>query len=381
MIDMTKCEHLFWLADKLFAAGIFAPEVTSVERAFAVILAGDELGFAPVTSARLFAFVKNKLSLTADAQIGLCTRQRDVCEYFRVVESSATRAVYETRRAGSPEPTRLEYTIEQARTAGLVKGSTWTGHPAAMLRARCGAALARAVYPDLVGGMYDPDEADEIRRSDAPAQLPAEVPQRQTNAAKIDPHAAALDTYRARLAAAKSPDALVATVLELMPSVRSFRDAASAVAGERATELDVDLPALLADAEKISTDPAHWSVVARVLVPLASATTPAEVKALATANAEAVMKLPEALRKRLSDTLKVRGSALKAAAESAQPAANDSPAALLEDEIRRASTIPDLDAVAEKIEAAVKAKSITADQARALNGLYESAAQAMERAA
>src|SRR5690606_1638755 len=32
-------------------------------------------------------------------------------------------------------------------------------HPAAMLRARASAALARAVYPDVAMGIYDPDEA------------------------------------------------------------------------------------------------------------------------------------------------------------------------------------------------------------------------------
>jgi hypothetical protein len=37
-----------------------------------------------------------------------------------------------------------------------------------MLRARCGAAIARAVYPDLVAGIYDPDEVAEIVRHDSP---------------------------------------------------------------------------------------------------------------------------------------------------------------------------------------------------------------------
>jgi hypothetical protein len=31
-----------------------------------------------------------------------------------------------------------------------------------MLRARCGAAIARAVYPDLVAGIYDPDEVASV---------------------------------------------------------------------------------------------------------------------------------------------------------------------------------------------------------------------------
>ena len=48
-----------------------------------------------------------------------------------------------------------------------------------MLRARCGAAIARAVYPDLVAGIYDPDEVAEITRHDptpAPRALPEASP-------------------------------------------------------------------------------------------------------------------------------------------------------------------------------------------------------------
>lgn len=376
-IDHSKHEHLYWLAEKLFEAGIFAQEVTSVARGFAVLLAGDEMGFAPMVAARSFCFVKNKLQLNADAQVAVVVRHADICTYFRLVESTTTRAVYTTLRAGHPEPVMLEYTIEQARTAGLANGGTWKAHPASMLRARCSGALAKAVYPDLVAGLVDPDEAEEIRRVDgiAPAQTVAEAPARQ--AEKTTPVVAGLAAYRERIAAAKSPDALVATVLELMPSVRAFRDAASAAAGARADELNVDLPKLIAEAEAMSTEPAHWSVVAKVLVPLVDMKTTAELKALATAHAEAVMKLPEALRKRLSDTLNARRRALKAAAEVPAPPPMDT-AALLEDEIRRASTLPEIDAVHDKITASVTASSITPDQAKALVDQYNRAANALE---
>src|SRR5690606_17440997 len=43
--------------------------------------------------------------------------------------------------------------------AGLTGRQNWKAHPAAMLRARASAALARAVYPDVAMGIYDPDEA------------------------------------------------------------------------------------------------------------------------------------------------------------------------------------------------------------------------------
>jgi hypothetical protein len=56
-----------------------------------------------------------------------------------------------------------------------------------MLRARCGAAIARAVYPDLVAGIYDPDEVAEIVRAE-PVRV--EVP---------DVSLAALESWRETL--------------------------------------------------------------------------------------------------------------------------------------------------------------------------------------
>lgn len=377
-IDHSKHEHLYWLAEKLFSAKIFAKEVDSIDRGFAVLLAGDEMGFAPMVSARSLSFVKNKLTLNAEAQVAVCVRHSAVCLYFRLVESTAEQAVYETMRAGHPEKVLLSYTLEQARKANLLGNGTWGSHPAAMLRARCSSALAKAVYPDLVAGLVDPDEADEIRRVDR--LPPAEAPTRQANTAKPDPVASGLDAYRERLAAAKSPDTLVATVLELMPVVGAFRAAASDAAGARAEALNADLPRLIAEAETFSKDPAHWSVVARALAELDAATAPGEVVDVAKRHGAATVKLPEALRARLSAVAKARRAALVPAAQSGG-AANDSPAALLEDEIRRAATIPDLDATAERIEKAVVAKTITPDEAKKLVAQYDAAVAGMEKAA
>jgi hypothetical protein len=189
MIDTTTIEMLSGLAERLHKAGVFGQEVTSSDKAFAVLLKGHELGFTPMASAGSIAIIKGKVSLSADATIALCKRS-PACLYLRLVESSEEVATYETQRHGDPSPTALSYTIAQAKTAGLTGSQTWRAHAPAMLRARCGAAIARAVYPDLVAGIYDPDEVAEIVRSE-PAPARVEVP---------DVSLAALETWRETLA-------------------------------------------------------------------------------------------------------------------------------------------------------------------------------------
>lgn len=165
MIDTTTIEMLSGLAERLHKAGVFGQEVTSADKAFAVLLKGHELGFTPMASAGSIAIIKGKVSLSADATVALCKRS-PACLYLRLVESTEEIATYETQRHGDPSPTSLSYTIAQAKTAGLTGSQTWRGHAHAMLRARCGAAIARAVYPDLVAGIYDPDEVAEIVRAE-----------------------------------------------------------------------------------------------------------------------------------------------------------------------------------------------------------------------
>jgi len=230
--ELTALERL---AERLFKGKAFPDTVRSVDTAFAILLKGWELGMPAMAAAAGIAIVSGKVSLGADATAGACLRHRDVCLYFSLVESTGEVARYETRRAGAPAPVVLAYTIAQAKTAGLTGSSTWQKHAPAMLRARCAAALARAVYPDLVAGCYDPDEAAEIRGEYARAEAPALVAAPTLAALGVEAPAAPapapvayatpglsdaeLAAMLAMLAACETIDALDATRAEIRPDV------------------------------------------------------------------------------------------------------------------------------------------------------------------
>ena len=174
MIPVT-IEQAQTMAETLAKSSLIPPELRGKPAdVFVTLLAGHELGLGPMQSLRSIYVVKGKPVMSADLMVALVARQTDVCKYFRLCESTTTRAVYETLRAGHPEPTRMEWTIEAAKVAGLTANPTWQKHAAAMLRARCSAALARAVYPDLVLGVYETSEGEEIADS-RPAHAPVDV--------------------------------------------------------------------------------------------------------------------------------------------------------------------------------------------------------------
>lgn len=171
-------DDVWRMATTVAASGLYG--VKSVEEAMVRIATGMELGLSPMQSIRgvyvISAGGMSRPTLSADMMAAVVRNRADVCRYFRMVESTDKRATYETQRVGDPEPVRMSYTIEQAHRASLADKGTWKQHPEAMLRARATSALARVVYPDILNGLYDPSELEDIgpAHDTRPAQV-AEV--------------------------------------------------------------------------------------------------------------------------------------------------------------------------------------------------------------
>jgi hypothetical protein len=161
-LEPRNFDEAFKLARITAASGMFG--VKTAEEACVRIMTGVSLGLTAMQSLRGIHVVKGRPVLSADlmAAIALASGQ---CEYFRAEVTSAARATYVTKRVGQPEQ-RLTWTIEQAngiRVEGVLLTSkdVWKNYPDAMLRARCIAALARMVYPDLLLGVYTSEELAE----------------------------------------------------------------------------------------------------------------------------------------------------------------------------------------------------------------------------
>lgn len=143
------------MAKMAFASGL--AKVTSPEAAGVIIMAGMELGLTPMQALLGMHLVDGKPTLAADTLVALVVRRVDLCEVWRVVETTTEQCLIETRRRGH-EMVRRVWTMEMARRAGLTNRGPWRQYPETMLRHRCATALAREVYPDVVLGMYDPEE-------------------------------------------------------------------------------------------------------------------------------------------------------------------------------------------------------------------------------
>lgn len=154
------------LAKYMHEARLFSGYGTP-QAVLSTILAGRELGFNSVASLRAFNIIDGRHALAADAMRGLVLRS-GVAKYFRIIERAADHCTWETWRSGDPEPIRLTFTIQQARTAWQKDERAWnnsayTKNPEDMLSARASSKLCRLVYADILFALYAPEELrDEV---------------------------------------------------------------------------------------------------------------------------------------------------------------------------------------------------------------------------
>jgi hypothetical protein len=200
----------------------------------AALLAGQELGLAPMQSLRAFHVIDGKPSLSADALAALCVRS-PLCDYL-LCEGDEVRATATTQRRGSPKPVSVTFSMADAQRAGLAGRGGWQKYPAAMLRARAIAGVCRLAYPDLCLGLYDPDELAPESRTERPAPLPSPsvIEGEVVESAPVPPPSAPVEAapemgLAARIEAAQSQADLDALVPELRSvpkaQARHLRDA------------------------------------------------------------------------------------------------------------------------------------------------------------
>lgn len=150
------------LAKMLHDSRLFG-QFQNPESVLAIVLRGRSLGIDAVTALSSFHVIKGKPTMHASLMVGLVLQSK-LAEYFDLVESDEEKATWATKRINSKREVSLSFTIKDAESAKLLNGgndSGWFKYRKVMLRWRSATELSRAVYPDVVTGIYTPDEIDE----------------------------------------------------------------------------------------------------------------------------------------------------------------------------------------------------------------------------
>ena len=166
------------------AKGHAVPEaIDSPAKAFAVMLAGWEMGARPMTALRHVFVVNGRTEPDAQLMMGI-VRARDASAHFVFHERTALACDVELWRHGA-KVIRIRYSIEDAKTSGQLarERSPWRSYPADMCAWAAVKRCCRFGAPDLINAISGVDVAeaedmmdmaDAVEATDALA-LPAEV--------------------------------------------------------------------------------------------------------------------------------------------------------------------------------------------------------------
>jgi hypothetical protein len=172
----------------------FVPEAlrNNVAATSAAILYGREVGLPPMTALGNVNVIKGKPGLSAvimRAQVLAAGHE------IQQVESNNGRCILRGRRRGTDYWQTVEYTIDDAKQAGLLRNEQYQKNPRRMLRARATSELCELMFADVVRGMPSLEELEDLD-DETPAGPPAKTTratvQRKTRL-KTDDGAASAD--------------------------------------------------------------------------------------------------------------------------------------------------------------------------------------------
>lgn len=158
-------------------SGLFG--MKTPDQALALMLVAQAEGQHPATITQDYDIIQGKATRKTHSVLARFQAAGGKLEWHMLTGMIAD-ATFSHPQGGS---LRMEWTIAQAKLAGLTGKDNWKNYPRAMLRARCIAEGVRAVYPAAIGGMLVAEEAQDMpalptapKNMGAAEQVPAQEP-------------------------------------------------------------------------------------------------------------------------------------------------------------------------------------------------------------
>lgn len=187
LIGKTMDEHMR-LANMYMRDKILPSAFDSLAKVMAGMQFAYALGYEPVVAMRQMYFCNGVLTAFGDLPLGVVEKSGLLAEHEEfLVDREYNRICFEnknltaepwagvcrTKRKGRATWMETYFTIDQARTAGLLK-NTWTKYPGDMLTYRARSRNLKSNFPDALGGLaiaeFDFNEMPEARDVSEPKE-------------------------------------------------------------------------------------------------------------------------------------------------------------------------------------------------------------------
>ena len=147
------------MAEVMAKSGLLPKALDTKEKVFIALQWGVELGLTPMAAATNIAVINGKPTLSADIMHAIVRNNPEYAgaEWKKQDEQSAE-VLVRRKNANMTETFRGYYDIEMAKRANLLSKENWRAYPARMLKHRALSFALRDAFPDVLAGLYSPDE-------------------------------------------------------------------------------------------------------------------------------------------------------------------------------------------------------------------------------
>jgi hypothetical protein len=148
-------------SEMLVKTGFLPRDVNTPEKAMAIILTGRELGIGTMAALNNINVIQQKPTISPQLMLALIERSGQLENLIIKNNQSPDNTIQHVsctmKRKGRTEHTEI-FGSAEANRLGLLGKDNYKKQPATMFKWRAVAACARVVFPDVILGLYTPDE-------------------------------------------------------------------------------------------------------------------------------------------------------------------------------------------------------------------------------
>ncbi len=152
------------MAQILSQSGLIPQGLNTPEKVCVALQWGHELGLSPMVAVNNVAVINGKPTLSADIMGAVVKRSPEYggIEWIKNSDTEAECKILRILPNGKTESIVSRFTIEDATKAGLAGRDVWRKYPKRMLKHRCLSYGLKDMFPDLLAGLYTPEEMESI---------------------------------------------------------------------------------------------------------------------------------------------------------------------------------------------------------------------------
>ncbi len=169
-------------ASVLVNSGFLPASIKNANQALTIMMVGAELGIQPWQALSTINVIQGKPTISPQLMLALIQRSGQL-EDIKIEGTDEQCAV--TMKRKSQTAHTEAFSMTDAARLQLAGKDNWKKQPTTMLKWRAVAACARVVFPDVILGLYTPEEMGaEVSVTDDGSQVVVEVPVPQLTVVK-----------------------------------------------------------------------------------------------------------------------------------------------------------------------------------------------------